>query len=187
MVININKSIMAAETTGNVFRYKFDSTIVELIDNFTKIHKYDEADQFREEWNEFIKENKPQIDRENQRLSTLGYSGDIYSKMYKSARYYYKNKSTEKKKAKQRRKYVTLDKGFLADMDRHIVNVAFKEDLKPAHAYNNFVSDATYSEKYDNVIQTLLDEDWDEPAAEIKLKKTYKNRYFIQQKSSIKN
>jgi hypothetical protein len=36
-------------------------------------------------------------------------------------------------------------------------------------------------------MQKLLDEDWEEPAAESKLKKTYKNRYFIQQKSSNKD
>ena len=107
--------------------------------------------------------------------------------MYKSARYYYKNKSTEKKETKQRRKYVTLNKGLLADMDRHILMVAFQQDMKPAHAYNNFVSDTTYSEKLDDAIQKLLDNDWEEPAAESKLKKTYKNRYFMQQKSSNKD
>ena len=95
--------------------------------------------------------------------------------------------TTEKKETKQRRKYVTLDKGFLADMDRHIETVAFQQDMKPAHAYNNFVSDASYSDKLDNVIQKLLDNDWKEPAAESKLKKTYKNRYFMQQKSSNKD
>ena len=98
--------------------------------------------------------------------------------MYKSARYYFKNKSTEKKETKQRRKYVTLNKGFLADMDRHISTVAFQQDMKPAHAYNNFVSDAMYSEKLDDVIQKLLDNDWKEPAAESKLKKTYKKSIF---------
>ena len=102
--------------------------------------------------------------------------------MYKSARYYFKNKK-EKKEVKKRRKYVTLDKTFLADMDRHILLVAFRQDLKPVHAYNNFVSDSIYSRKIDMVIQNLLDDNWDEPAAECKLKKTYKNRYYIQQKN----
>jgi hypothetical protein len=36
-------------------------------------------------------------------------------------------------------------------------------------------------------LQKMLDNDWKEPAAESKLKKTYKNRYFIQQKSSNKD
>ncbi|RZD42437.1 MAG: hypothetical protein CXT73_03010 [Methanobacteriota archaeon] len=108
---------MSALTTSNIFRYKFDSPIVNLINTFTTTHKYDDASQFRDEWDEFIKDNKASIDREKQRLANVGYTGDINSKMYKSARYYFKNKSTEKKETKQRRKYVTLNKGFLADMD----------------------------------------------------------------------
>ena len=178
---------MATLTTSNIFRYKFDSPIVNLINIFAATHKYDDSSQFREEWDEFIKDNKASIDREKQRLINLGYTGDINNKMYKSARYYFKNKSTEKKKSKQRRKYVTLNKGFLADMDRHISTVAFPQEMKPAHAYNNFISDATYSEKLDDALQKMLDNDWKEPAAESKLKKTYKNRYFIQQKSSNKD
>ena len=161
--------------------------MVGLINAFATTHKYDDASQFRDEWDEFIKDNKATIDREKQRLTNAGYTGDINSKMYKSARYYFKNKSTEKKKTKQRRQYVTLSKGLLADMDRHISTVAFRQEMKPAHAYNNFISDATYSEKLDDAIQKMLDYDWKEPAAESKLKKTYKNRYFIQQKSSNKD
>jgi len=173
-------------TTSNIFRYKFDSSIVDIINTFATTHKYDDSSQFRDEWDEFIKDNKASIDREKRRLTNAGYTGDINNKMYKSARYYFKNKSTEKKKSKQRRKYVTLSKGLLADMDRHISTVAFRQEMKPAHAYNNFISDATYSEKLDDAIQKMLDNDWKEPAAESKLKKTYKNRYFIQQKSSNK-
>jgi len=150
---------------------------------FSSTHKYDDAYQFKEEWCQFIKDHKPNIDREKFRLVNLGYSGDVENKMYKSARYYFKNKSTKKKEIKSRRKYVTLDKKFLIDMDRHITNVAFQFNMKPVHAYNNFISDSTYSNKYDNIIQELLDNNWKEPDAENKLKKTYKNRYFIQQKS----
>ena len=86
---------MSVLTTSNIFRYKFDSPIVNLINTFATTHKYDDASQFRDEWDEFIKDNKASIDREKQRLINLGYTGDINNKMYKSARYYFKNKSTE--------------------------------------------------------------------------------------------
>ena len=98
---------------------------------------------------------------------------------------YFKNKSTAQKEHKKRRKYVTIDKAFLADMDKHIAEVAFVEDLKPAHAYNNFISNDKYSSKMDNIIQDILDDhDLEEVAIEKKICKTYKNRYFIQQKSN---
>jgi hypothetical protein len=107
--------------------------------------------------------------------------------MYKSARYYFKNKPTAKKEPKKRRKYVTIDKTFLGQMDKHINEIAFVQDLKPAHAYNNFISDDNYSSKMDEIIQDLMDEnDLEEAAVEKKICKTYKNRYFIQQKSKGK-
>jgi len=52
---------MSALTTSNIFRYKFDSPIVNLINTFTTTHKYDDASQFRDEWDEFIKDNKASI------------------------------------------------------------------------------------------------------------------------------
>jgi len=59
--------------------------------------------------------------------------------------------------------------------------------LKPAHAYNNFVSDDKYSSKMDGIIEDLQDEhDLEEVEIEKKICKTYKNRYFIQQKSKGK-
>ena len=165
-----------------IFRYKFDETVVLLMNEFTQIHKYDETVQFREAWDKFIKDNRAVIDRENRRLVKLGYDGDVPNKMYKSVRYYFKNKSNSKTETKKRRKYVTLDKDFLGDMDKHIANVAFKQDMKPAYAYNNFISDNTYSHKLDDVALKLLNDGFLGPAIETKFKKTYKNRYFIRQK-----
>ena len=75
-----------------IFRYKFDETVVLLMNEFTQIHKYDETVQFREAWDKFIKDNRAVIDRENRRLVKLGYDGDVPNKMYKSVRYYFKNK-----------------------------------------------------------------------------------------------
>ena len=72
-------------------------------------------------------------------------------------------------------------------MDKHINEIAFVQDLKPAHAYNNFISDDKYSSKMDEIIQDLMDEnDLEEAEVEKKICKTYKNRYFIQQKSKGK-
>ena len=178
---------MSAIAQSNIFRYKFSENIHTLIGEFSALHKYDEPIQFREEWDLFVIENKEQLDREKNRLISLGYDKNIDTKMYKSARYYFKNKSTAKKEHKKRRKYVTIDKAFLADMDKHISEVAFEQDLKPAHAYNNFVSDDKYSSKMDGIIEDLQDEhDLEEVEIEKKICKTYKNRYFIQQKSKGK-
>lgn len=178
---------MTTRTPTNIFRYKFSENVLAIIGEFTNTHKYDEPAQFREEWDLFVIENKEQLDRERNRLTLLGYNGNVDEKMYKSARYYFKNKSTAQKEHKKRRKYVTIDKAFLADMDKHITEVAFVEDLKPAHAYNNFISNDKYSGKMDNIIQDILEDHYlEEVVIEKKICKTYKNRYFIQQKSKGK-
>ena len=71
-------------------------------------------------------------------------------------------------------------------METHINTVAFVEDFKPAHAYNNFISDPNYCNKIKNEINRLKDDDDDDTLTDIylenKIKKTYKNRYFIEQK-----
>ena len=173
--------------TCNIFRYKFSEPVFSLIEQFASVHKFDEPFQFKEAWDEWYKEHRCDIDREKGRLTSLGYTGNIADKMYKSARYYFKNKSSEKKKVKKRSKYVTLDKKFLADMDKHIQAEAFKQNMKPAYAYNNFISDSKYSIGMDAEVNRLTDEeDWKGPAIETKMKKTYKNRYFMQQNKSSK-
>lgn len=172
---------------SQIFRYKFSEQIHCLIGEFSSTHKFDEPIQFREEWDLFVIENKEQLEREKNRLVSLGYDKNVDEKMYKSARYYFKNKPTAKKEPKKRRKYVTIDKTFLGQMDKHINEVAFVQDLKPAHAYNNFISDDKYSSKMDEIVEDLMDEnDLEEAEVEKKICKTYKNRYFIQQKSKGK-
>ena len=177
----------AIAAPSQIFRYKFSEQIHCLIGEFSSTHKFDEPIQFREEWDLFVIENKEQLEREKNRLVSIGYDKNVDEKMYKSARYYFKNKPTAKKEPKKRRKYVTIDKTFLGQMDKHINEVAFVQDLKPAHAYNNFISDDKYSSKMDEIVEDLMDEnDLEEAEVEKKICKTYKNRYFIQQKSKGK-
>ena len=123
------------------------------------------------------------INKEKDRLASQGYDGDIHEKMYKTVRYYLKNKSLEKKEPKKRRKYITLDKDFLEKMDDHILEVAIVQDMKPAHAYNNFISLSSNMRLVDEQIKELTEKDMTELAATNKIKKTYKNRYFLQQKN----
>ena len=178
---------MTTPAANSIYRYKYSEGILQLIGEFASTHKYDESVQFREECDLFIEENKDQLDREKVRLTSLGYDGNTDEKMYKSARYYFKNKATARKEPKKRRKYVTIDKSFLGDMDKHITEVAFVQELKPAHAYNNFISNDKYSSKLENIIQDLMDDyDLEEVVVDKKIGKTYKNRYFIQQKSKGK-
>jgi len=66
-------------------------------------------------------------------------------------------------------------------MDIHIKEVALPENLRPAYAYNNFISDGKHMLLLNEVETVLEDAGLDGVATEAKIKKTYKNRYYIQQ------
>ena len=106
------------------------------------------------------------------RLVELGYTGDIADKMYKSARYYYNNKSTVPKSPKKRRKYIRLDSTILSLMDDHIG----ESRGKPSSLFQIFIEknkDKLASLKVDLLEQGVKNEDFD-----AKIKKTFKNRHF---------
>jgi hypothetical protein len=68
-------------------------------------------------------------------------------------------------------------------MDKHIENKALVKDMKPAFAYNNYSSLDDKSIIIDNEINRLMNQGMSEVEAQNKIKKTYKNRYYLQQKS----
>lgn len=160
-----------------VYRHKFSSQTLEAISNFAAIHRYDTPAQFRESWKEWIETQDELILSETRILQDNGYTGNITDKMYKSARYYFKNKSLEKTVTKERRKYISLSSQLLEKMDQHI-NRAILSGIKPADGYSNFTMDADNTEL--NSEMNILRENGTLSENEIlmKFKKTYKNRYF---------
>ena len=78
----------------NIFRYKFSDEFTGPLYQFSKIHQYDHRKDFKEAWNIWIEENDDLVNKEAKRLSELDYKGDIIDKMFKSARYYFRKKST---------------------------------------------------------------------------------------------
>ena len=172
-------------TTLPIYRYKFSDEFMEPLTEFSSKHRFDEAELFKMYWDRW--ESQPQnvslVDREERRLKAIGYEGDIHEKMYKTVRYYLKNKSLEKKEPKKRRKYITLDKEFLEKMDDHILQVAMVDNMKPAYAFNNFTSLPDNMRLVDEQIKTMMEKEITEVEANNKIKKTYKNRYYLQQKN----
>lgn len=156
-----------------VFRYKFSDEIVELMQDFSKIHKFDTREIYNDNWNLFIEANKHAIDIEQQRLNDIGYEGCIKDKMYKSTRYYFKKKSkgfeTPDKEPVKRKKYVTVGKDILDSMYEHIKNNISKDNYKPDTGFNEFENVIKRSVTgYEN----LKSDD------KSKYKKAYKNMYY---------
>lgn len=179
----INRDIIDDEQSSdptkiNIYRYKFTIEFMEKLYQFSKIHQYDDRRVFKEEWENWIDDNDDSVSQEVCRLENLGYEGDILDKMFKSARYYFRKKSTAKKEPKKRRIYISCQKDVLDAMDDHIFNGVKMEDYKPSNGFDEFCSKNVDLLK--DEVKRLIESDITDTREILgKIKKTYKNRYFI--------
>jgi len=100
--------------------------------------------------------------------------------MFTSARYYFRKKGTEKKEPRMRCSYVGIQKELLDAMDNHIsLNMNVREHaFKPSNGFTEFCKEniELLQREVDLLIKfniVTCDE------IKKKIKKTYKNRYFI--------
>jgi hypothetical protein len=162
----------------NIYRYKFTDDFTNELFKFAKIHQYDDRKVFKEAWNLWIEENDNIVNSEYRRLSELGYDGDIFDKMFKSARYYFRKKSTEKKAPVKRRIYVGSQKEFLEAIDEHIRRNINSANFKPSDGFDEFCKENVTILKEE--VTTLYKAGiTDSDEIKSKIKKTYKNRYFL--------
>ena len=164
----------------NIYRYKFTQEFMNEIYQFSKIHQYDERKDFKEAWEVWMEINSELINSEVNRLTTLNYQGDIIDKMFKSARYYFRKKGTVKKEPVKRSNYVAVNKELLDAMDQHIIKNITKKEYKPSEGFVDFCY--TNIELLKEEVKRLFEEEElqkDAKTVEKKMKKTYKNRYFM--------
>jgi hypothetical protein len=163
----------------NIYRYKFTYEFTEELYKFSKIHQYDDKNDFKEAWNIWIKDNDDIVSQEVRRVTNLGYNGNIITKMFKSARYYFRKKNTEKKQPIERRNYLGVQKEILDSMDKHIeTNIKNNSKYKPADAFHSYCNEHVDTIKVE--IKNLLKLGLNDPnEIKNKIKKTYKNRYFL--------
>jgi hypothetical protein len=162
----------------NVFRFKFTQEIMDALFEFSKIHQYDGRKIFKESWSIWCDENEELIQREKQRLRDLGYDGEVEDKMYKSARYYFRKKGTEKTAPKARRNYIGMSRDMLEAMDQHIYMGLMNDNFKPADGFDDFC--AGHKELLKGEIEKMVSSGITAlKDVQLKVKKTYKNRYFL--------
>jgi hypothetical protein len=174
----INKEEFDNEMPIMIYRFKFTDDFMSELYKFSKIHQYDDRKDFKEAWKIWTEENDDIIESEMCRLLRLGYDGDVLDKMFKSARYYFRKKSTEKKEPKQRRQYISVNRELLDAMDNHIEENIHNNSYQPK---NGFIDFCKNNEVLLKETITLIFEQGtkDKELIENKIKKTYKNRYFM--------
>ena len=172
------------DDSHQVYRFKLAPSVQDAVTSFAKVHQYDDRKTYKEAWLEWCEENANMVTNEEQRLMELGYDGDVVDKMYKAGRYYFRTKKNDKdKKAKKRRAYVSMDTSILEAMDEHIANNINNDDYSPAVGYDKFVEHNQMILMTE--IKRLLQEENSLTAKDIsmKVKKTYKNRYYLYSRS----
>jgi len=148
-----------------------------MLSDFAKIHQYDERTAFKEAWNIWVEDNTEQVEQECRAIYSDGYEGDALDKMFKSARYYFRKKSVQKKEQSPRKSYEKTCAELLKKMDIHI-----KENLnmKPHDSYLAFLRKEAFRKEE----EAFRKEEEEDLIDEEKLKKTFKNRYSTAKKAA---
>jgi hypothetical protein len=179
--VDIDVSATAETSVNNenkIFRFKFTDSFANELYAFSKIHQYDDRLTFKDAWEVWTKEKSEMVDQEVRRLSTIGYDGDILEKMFKSARYYFRKKPSNKKEPVKRRSYINVPKELLLAMDKHITDNINKDDYKPKDGFDDFCTSNTDILK-EGIAKICKDGITEPTVIHEKMKKTYKNRYFM--------
>ena len=172
---------------STVFRFKFSNEFIDELQSFAKIYQYSDRSTYKEQWNLWVQNNDELIDSECRRLKTIGYDGNIIDKMYRSGRYYFRNKNTTLKEPKQRRKYVSIDCEIIESMDNYIKEYVLVDNstIKPSELYNSFCE--SHKSSITDEIERLKQMELSNNDIIVKFKKTFKNRYFIYQQNNNNN
>jgi hypothetical protein len=180
---NTDKTIHDNDDIGvknnmKIYRYNFRVTFIEQLYKFSKIHQYDDRKSFKEAWEIWLETNNELVTEETDRLIRLGYTGNIVNKMYKSARFYFRKKSTEKKAPKKRGNYIGITKQLLDAIDLNIKSLMSEPNFKPSDGFDKFCNQNIDLLKEE--VKLLISEGIsNSEVIKKKIKKTYKNRCFI--------
>jgi hypothetical protein len=183
---------------NKIYRYKFSDIVNEYISNFSKMHVYDNNEILIEQYESFWKENIDEMNREMERLKQLGFTNDLKNAIFRSIKYYHikklKKQSEESKQEKKesKRDYIKINKFIIQWIDTFIINNMKNKDFKPSKYYDIIIM----NEEFQNMIKEekpklvnkyikFLEENNEVKTDEdienwwnLKIKKTYKNRYF---------
>lgn len=172
------------------YRFVFSSEFTEQLSIFAKVHQYDDRKDFKEAWTKWSKDEdiEPLINDEIKQLKNNGFKGDPLDKMFKSARYYYRNKNDKNdknnNKEKQRKPYETISKDIQEKMDKHINHKIMTNAndgisrISPSESFDDYLNQykTDIINELKNEKSTITKQDCQDIIK--KYKKSYKNRFY---------
>ena len=192
MAANNNNDVQGMQRATRVLRFEFSDALTDHLTAFAKLHQYDDRKTYKEAWAEWMAnaEIAALFNADAARLKCLGYNGDIADKLYKSGRYYFREKKANANansvcknnaNVEKSRKYIMLGRELLTAMDEHIERGLRQCDYTPAKGFVAFCQ--LNIDSYHSEVARLSEVMPTGDAVINKMKKTYKNRYFILVKS----
>ena len=167
-----------------VYRHAIGQNVLDKLRPFAQLHATLPSKEFKAKWELWCTTNELLISAESRRLQNLDYSGDVLSKLYRAARYYFKTKppTLTPRRRSNSTPYLSLSPVLLQSMDAHIhTNLAKNESQPPAALYSHYI--ATHTDLvplFTTEAERLRDQaNLSDEAIASKFKKTYKNRYFL--------
>jgi hypothetical protein len=178
-------------------RHVLSDNVLNSIIEFSKLHRQDHRLVYKKEWIKWLETNKEMVQCEIERMKNVGYKGCVLTKMFDAGRYYFRKKELAKEKkdrekekqtqrekdnaesegeegVKKEKKYVSLDKNILYDIECHIKKNISNDDYTPSNGYFDFhVKNVRILNKEKIRLEMEVDDFIN------KIKKTYKNKYFF--------
>ena len=190
---------------ARVLRFEFSDALIEHLEAFVNLHQCDDRKTYKEAWTVWLAHDEiaALLHAEIRRLSDIGYKGDVADKLFKSGRYYYRTREPTVQRsslwprtpndANRGRKYVLLNRDLLNAMDAHIERGLRRDDddhdtdgypdgYTPANGFADFWNAGNNHAEVDTLRKEVVRLSEIMPTGEAvhnKLKKTYKNRYFM--------
>ena len=178
------------QSEKKVFRFNLENETRELLQNFCKLHAGESREDYKYSWNLWIRTNLELLEKETLRLNEQGYDGDVEEKMFKAAKYYfgkkckggYLDRESDRERVKcndNKRNYVCVSHELIIAMDEHIKNNVLNNNKKPADGYLHFekINPLIIAAEINCLVK--LDDTYSKDFISKKIKKTYKNRYYI--------
>jgi hypothetical protein len=187
-LIRTIEQMQPVASAAPVFRFKLSDSMVDALLQFSKTHQNDDRETYKDAWIFWKRDSAitAAFENESKRLKMLGYRGSeesIEDKIFKSGRYYFRNKSFIKAPPTKRCKYIPMSKELITAMDNHIITNA--PNTPPALLFVNFCQkhvDVVNDEMARLCNPILVEREGREGSCEpsiiSKIKKTYKNRVF---------
>jgi hypothetical protein len=120
-----------------VYRFTFSDEIINDLYALNRVHQFSDKQNYKEAWESWRDTHQELIDKETNRLTKLGYEGDVLGKLYHTCRYYIRNQYVKEKPEKKttRKTRTIIPKSILLQMEQHIQE---HSKVKPIEAFRQF-------------------------------------------------